>query len=171
MIVLDAHRHVDRTLSELAAEYGRVEVVRERYEVDARTYEHLCDRVDAFDGCGGAGAWVRDPDGRVLLVETDEGWAEPAAERRPGVEYVETAEAAVRDQTGLDPVLAGVERVHVRYVTDWTDRDPLPQPFVVFTARATGRPACDAAWHDCLPEDTLYDYLSELSLDGEVVEK
>jgi ADP-ribose pyrophosphatase YjhB (NUDIX family) len=171
MPVRDARRHVDRTLSELAAEYGRVEVVRERHEVDARMYERLCDRADAFDGCGGAGAWVRDPDGRVLLVETDEGWAEPAAELRPGEEYVETAEAAVRRQTGLEPVLAGVERVHVRYLADWTDRDPLPQPFVVFAARASGRPAGDAAWHDRLPDETLYEYLSALSLDGEVVEK
>lgn len=171
MSVVDARRHVDRTLSELAAEYGRVEVVRERQEVDARTYERLRDRAGAFDGCGGAGAWVRDPEGRVLLVETDEGWAEPAADLRPGEEYVETAEAAVRRQTGLDPVLAGVERVHVRYLTDWTDREPLPQPFVVFAARARGRPEGEAAWHSSIPGETLYAYLSALSLDGEVVEK
>lgn len=171
MSVVDARRHVDRTLSALATEYGRVEVVRERREVDARTYERLCERAAAFDGCGGAGAWVRDPDGRVLLVETEQGWAEPAADRLPDEEYVECAEAAVRRQTGLSPVLVGVDRVQIRHVTDWTDRDPLLQPLVVFAARASGQPEGDAVWHDRLPTETVYDYLAELSLDDGSDEK
>ena len=166
MSVTDAHRHLDRTLSTLAAEYGEVEVIREHREVESDVYDRLRERAAAFDGPGGAGAWVRDPDGRVLLVDTDEGWAEPAATRRPGQEYVECAETAVRDY-GIDASLTGLSHIHVRYLTDWNDRDPLPQPFAVFSARAVGTPTDDAAWHATLPDDLLYAYLSELPLSGE----
>jgi len=164
MAAVNAHRNVNRTLSELAAEYGRVEVVRERQEVEPGVYDRLRKRTAAFDGCGGAGAWVRDPDERVLLVDTEEGWAEPAAPRRPEQDYLSCAEEAIREATGIAPVMAGLSHVHVRYVTDWSDRDPLPQPFVVFDARATGEPDGDAAWHARLPEALLYDHLRELPL-------
>ena len=163
MSATDARRHLDRTLSSLAAEYGDIEVIRERREVEPDVYDRLRERSAAFDGPGGAGAWVRDAEGRVLLVETDEGWAEPAATRRPGQEYVECAETAVRD-CGVDAALTGISHVHVRYLTDWTDRDPLPQPFAVFSARASGTPDGSAAWHATLPEDLLYAYLQELPL-------
>ncbi|MFC7177730.1 hypothetical protein [Halosegnis marinus] len=138
MSVQAARRHVDRVLSELAAEHGRVEVVREPVEVSATAYESLRGRAAAFDGCGGAGAWVLDPEGRVLLVDSDEGWAEPAAARRPEADFRDCAGAAVRDLTGVDPVFGGLSHVHVRYVADPFDRDPVPQPFVVFAARAEG---------------------------------
>jgi hypothetical protein len=166
MAAVDARRNVNRTLSELAAEYGHVEVVRERKEVEPGVYDRLRERSAAFDGCGGAGAWVRDPEGRVLLVDTGEGWAEPAAPRRPEQDHLSCAEEAIREATGIAPVMAGLSHVHVRYVDDWSDRDPLPQPFVVFEARAVGEPAGDAAWHARLPEELLYDHLRELSLDG-----
>ena len=157
-----ACRHLDRTLSALAAEYGRVEVVRERREVEPDEYDRVRSRADAMDAPGGAGAWVRDPDGRLLLVETDEGWAEPGAPLRPGQEYVECATAAVSD-LGVDPVVTGLSHVHVRYLVDWTDRPPLPQPFAVFGARADGRPdeSAACAWHATLPDALLYEYLRE----------
>lgn len=164
MSVPAARRHVDRVLSELAAEYGRVDVIREPHEVEPAAYERLRERASAFDGCGGAGAWVRDPENRVLLVETEEGWAEPAASRRPEEEYIECAEAAIREEAGLDPVLAGLSHVHVRYVTDPMGREPVAQPFVVFEARARGQPANGAAWHETPPEELLYDHLAELPL-------
>jgi len=163
--VLDARRHLDRTLSELAAEYGSVEVVGEHREVEPDVYDRLRERAAAFDGPGGAGAWVRDPDGRVLLVDTDEGWAEPAATCRPGQEYVECAETAVREY-GLNVSLTGLSHIHVRYLSDWTDREPMPQPFAVFSARATGTPTDGAAWHATLPDELLYAYLRELPLSG-----
>jgi 8-oxo-dGTP pyrophosphatase MutT (NUDIX family) len=164
MSVSEASRHLDRVLSELAAEYGRLAVVRERREVDPDEYDRLRDRASAFDGCGGAGAWLRDADNRVLLVESDDGWREPGATRQPGDDYLDCARRAVREQTGLDPRLIDVRHVHVRYCHDWTGREAIPQPFVVFAGDASGAPVGDARWHDDLPDDLLYDLLGELSL-------
>ncbi|WP_255149449.1 NUDIX domain-containing protein [Halorarius halobius] len=161
MSVTAACRHLDRTLSELAAEYGRLEVVREPREVTPDEYDRLHERASVLDGCGGAGAWLYDPDGRVLLVDGEEGWEEPGAPRRPGDDYRECAERAVRERTGIDPQLADVRHVHVRYCHDWTDRDPIPQPFVVFTGTATGDPGPEATWHADPPGELLYELLRE----------
>ena len=163
MSVTAARRSLDRVLSELAAEYGRLEVVREPREVAPDTYDRLHERAGQFDGCGGAGAWLRGPDDRVLLVESDEGWRVPGATRQPGDDYLDCARRAVREQTGLDPRLTDVRHVHVRYCHDWTGRDPIPQPFIVFTGEVSGEPRDGARWHDSVPERRLYDLLGELS--------
>lgn len=163
MSVTEACRHLDRVLSELAAEYGQLEVVREPQEVAPDEYDRLRDRASAFDGCGGAGAWLRDSGGRVLLLESDEGWREPGSTLRAGDGYLDCARRAVSEQTGLEPRLTDVRHVHVRYCRDWTEREPIPQPFVVFTGAASGEPDDGARWHDSLPNDLLYDLLGELS--------
>ncbi|MFC5973225.1 NUDIX hydrolase [Halomarina salina] len=164
MSVLAASRHLDRTLATLAAEYGSVEVVGEAHEVAPDEYDRLLERADAFDGCGGAGAWLRDEADRVLLVESDAGWREPGTTRLPDDDPIDAARRAVREQTGLVADLTDVRHVHVRFHRDWTDRDPVPQPFVVFEGTASGTPADGARWHDSRPEELLYERLAELPL-------
>lgn len=164
MSVLAAGRHLDRTLATLAAEYGSVEVVGEAHEVGPDEYDRLRERAEAFDGCGGAGAWLRDEAGRVLLVAGEEGWHEPGTTRLPDDDPADAARRAVREQTGLDPDVTDVRHVHVRFVRDWTERDPLPQPFVVFEGTASGTPDEGARWHDDRPENLLYERLADLPL-------
>ena len=164
MSVVAASRHLDRTLATLAAEYGSVEVVGEAHDVEPDEYDRLDERADAFDGCGGAGAWLRDEDGRVLLVAGEEGWREPGTTRLPDDDPADAARRAVREQTGLDPEFTDVRHVHVRFASDWTERPPIPQPFVVFEGTTSGSPAEGARWHDSRPEDLLYERLAELPL-------
>lgn len=173
MSVTEASRHLDRTLAELAAEYGELDVIREPREVEPDDYDSLRDRAASLGGCGGAGAWIRNSNGAVLLVRSDDGWCEPGGTRRPGGDYLTCARRAVRDQTGLDARLTDVRHVHVRYCYDWTERDPIPQPFVVFDGDASGEPTASAelhaaAWRETLPsqDELLYDLLRELPLDG-----
>jgi ADP-ribose pyrophosphatase YjhB (NUDIX family) len=153
-----ACRATNRLLSELAAEYGECELLHERVEAAPDERDAA---ADASVAVGGAGAWVRDPDDRVLLVETGDGWAEPARTRRHGEEPVECALRAVRECAGLDATVTGLERVHVRHLDDDTGRPPAPQPFVVLRARASGTPAADAAWHAELPDELLYEKLAD----------
>ena len=164
MSVVTAGRHLDRTLATLAAEYGSVEVVGEPYEVGPDEYDRLLERAESFDGCGGAGAWLQDENERVLLVSGEEGWREPGTTRLPDDDPAEAARRAVREETGLAADLTDVRHVHVRFLQDWTDRDPIPQPFVVFEGTASGTPTGTARWHASRPEDLLYERLSDLPL-------
>lgn len=165
-----ATRQVNRTLSRLASDYGRVDVIRRRWECEPAERDAVADTAAAFDRAGGASAWVRGADDRVLLVryEGADAWADPGANVEPGEEYEECARRAVRAATGLDVTITGVAQVHVRHADDRTDRAPVAEPTVIFEAEPAGMAAPDpgpgvetAAWFHDLPDDLLYDELAE----------
>jgi ADP-ribose pyrophosphatase YjhB (NUDIX family) len=168
-----ASRSLGRLLSAVAADYGAVDLLRERREVDPREYDRLLERARGQGPVGGAGAWVRPVEGgtvlsgdAVLLVRYPEGWAEPGAPLRPAEEPEDCARRAVEHRTGLDATLTGLSHVHVRYATV-PGRDAIPQPMVVFDARATGDPepgpeVRDAAWHEELPDAVLYEAIEAI---------
>lgn len=160
-------RHVSRLLSHLAAEHGAVEVVHERHDCEPDVRDAHRDRHDAFGRAGGVGAWVTGPDGARLLVRREGGWAEPGGAAGSDESRAECARRLVREQTGLEAAIDGLSHVHVRHLTDWTDRDPVAVPLVVFEGRARGEPRAGesvaaAAWHDDLPENLLYEGLRDL---------
>jgi ADP-ribose pyrophosphatase YjhB (NUDIX family) len=164
-------RHVTALVSDLAAEHGELDVVRERWDADPSSYDALAETFEAFDVVGGATARVRDTEGRLLLVRRGDGsWADPGDARRPGEDYRECARRAVRAATGIDVRLDDLRAVHIHVADDPFDRPPLPDPALVFeaTPRAGGTPSPDpgdgvteAAWFrpDDLPEDLLYEDL------------
>jgi ADP-ribose pyrophosphatase YjhB (NUDIX family) len=161
-----ARRHLNELCSDLAAEYGEVDLLHERVTVPGAEYERLRERAAGDGHLGGAGAWVRDGD-RKLLVRYAEGWAEPGTPGRPGEDHEACARRAVADQTGLAPDIQRLSHVHVRHVTTAMRSDAVPQPFVVFEGTAAGDPEAgptveDAAWHTALPENLLYDALADL---------
>lgn len=161
-------RHLSRLLSDLAAEHGEVEVVHERHDCPPEVRDAHRDRYGAFGRAGGVGAWIRDDDGARLLVRREGGWAEPGGVPRRDESRADCARRLVREQAGLDPAVTGLSHVHVRHLGDWTERDPVPAPLVVFEGVAGGDPepgddVRDAAWHEDLPEDLLYEGLRDLA--------
>ena len=69
---------VESHLQALSAEYGDFERVEKTWNVSLSTYQ---DTVERFEqgGFGGAGVWITNESGAVLLVrnEGDEGWSDP----------------------------------------------------------------------------------------------
>ncbi|MFB6170521.1 MAG: NUDIX hydrolase [Haloarculaceae archaeon] len=167
-----AGRQVSRLLSRLAADYGRVEVVSRRWECDPAERDAIAGTVSAFDRAGGASALVRNDEGCLLLVRYAgaSGWADPGANVEPDEDYETCARRAVGAAVGLDVTITGVAQVHVRHADDWTDRETVAEPTVIFEAElAEGSgtsaelgPGVDAArWCDAPPGDLLYDELAE----------
>lgn len=163
-------RHVDRLLSRFAAEYGEVDLVGRRVDCEPDDYDALKETFETFGVVGGASVRIRD-DGRLLLVRYDgaDGWVDPGDGRRPGESYRECARRGVRDTVGLDVRIDDLAQVHLLYMDDWTDRVPLPNPFVSFDGRplagdATPREGVvEARWFDAPPEELLYEELAEAS--------
>jgi ADP-ribose pyrophosphatase YjhB (NUDIX family) len=167
------HRRVHALLSDLVAEEGELEVVRSRHVCEPREYETAVATYEAFGRPGGATAWITDADGDVLLVRPSgsTAWTDPGTGIEPGESHADCARRAVSEATGLEADLAGVERLHLRYLDDWADRTPVPVPVVVYRGRVEGTaepepgPAVAAArFWDSMPDDLLYEALADLQV-------
>lgn len=161
-------RHVNGLVSDLVVEYGEIDLVGRRIDCSAETYDRLLEAFDTFGVIGGAGVRVTDGE-HVLLVryEGADGWIDPGDSRRPGESYSECATRGVRESTGIEAAVDGIAQIQLLYMNDWTDRDPIPNPYVSFRGtyeNGTARPGENAAsvrWMDERPTELLYDELAE----------
>ena len=171
-------RHVNGLVSDFASEYGAVDLVGRRVDCSPDDYDALLEAFETFGVVGGAGIRVRDADDRTLLVRYDgaDGWVDPGDGRRTGESYRECARRGVRETAGVEAAVDGLEQVHLLYMDDWTDRDPIPNPYISFggwlrggSGPADARPGDGVSkvqWTDEVPAELLYDELGELSLGG-----
>lgn len=169
-----SRRRVETALERLEAAYGVARKHRPTSRVPRPAYERTVDRFEAGT-VGGAGAWVADDDGAVLLVRESAGdpWSEPSGKQEPGERLTETARRTVREQTGVDCELRAVELAQVVNVrdADRPDRPSVHRLVVVFGAAhvaGESRPAPDAVvdveWFDERPTDLAYDALADLPI-------
>lgn len=159
MPTADLQRHVAGVLADLAAEWGRVDLVGRTCEIPPREYERYRERYERYRVCGGASLWLRHDDAR-LLVETPDGWGDPGDERAPGEGYAECARRVASDH-GYDVRLTGLAQAHVLRLTDG-GRPPLTDLLVVYEAHVERRgSATDGRWFTTAPDDLLYDELAE----------
>jgi len=185
-----SRRRIEAAIDRLTDRFGPVEPVVDDWTAAGEEYADLVDRVRAGT-LGGAGAWVRDDRGRVLLVRraaTPEVWSEPSGHHEPGEDLHETARREVREETGVECRITGVALFqHVRYhpsdgrsgdhppgsrsddAGDPTDGGPIHRAIVVFDAEhVAGDPRPEpgeivaAEWWDRHPEALLYEELREL---------
>lgn len=147
-------RHVHALVADLAAEHGEVDLVGRRVECEPDARDAVVEGFEAFGVVGGAGVRIRDADDRVLLVRYRgaDGWVEPGAARRPGESYPTCARRALREATGLDAAIDGLAQVQLLYLTDWTGRDPVPNPYLAYDG-VTPEGAIDAG-EDAFAEAT-----------------
>lgn len=168
-----SREHVRELGERLREEYGEFETVEKTWRHPPGFYEELVERFE--EGyAGGAGAWVYDEDGRVLLVKDrgGTGWSDPGGKRQPGESFVETAHRAVRESTGVDVDVTGVLELHEIEVYDGTDpdRSALYEPIVVFEAQYAGgtidpgEEVDDVDWFDEHPPLTQYEDVERRSI-------
>lgn len=150
----------------LENEYGDLRVVERTWRHPAPMYEGLVERFED-DEAGGAGAWVYDGDGRVLLLREPNrtAWTDPGDKRTPGESFEETAVRAVAERTGVEATVTDALELHRIEVYDGTDpeRPHLYEPIVVFAAEhrggdpAPGDGVDEVAWFEEHPPATQYD--------------
>lgn len=167
-----AARETHRVLADLVTDAGELEVIHRRWECQPDVRDRLVETLDAVGVLGGAGALVRREavSGReTLLVRygDGEGWSDAGATLEPGESFADCAARAVDSATGIRCATAEVLQAHVLYADDWTDRDPVPHPFVLFDAtlvdgRAEARGDAEAVeWFLDPPERLRYEELRE----------
>lgn len=171
-IAAHSSRAVAAAIDRLDHDYGAVEVIDRHWSVGGDRYETLAHRV-AQGTLGGAGAWVTNDRGEVLLVRREASpdvWSEPSGHHEPGERLQATARREVREETGIDCRIGGVACCqHVRYKPP--ARAAIHRVIVVFTAdRVAGTPRPEPGeiravkWWDHHPESLLYEALGDLPI-------
>lgn len=172
MTVTDhSERAVETRLSELQAAYGTFERVEKTWEVSTRAYTQFAERVEA-GAIGGAGVWVINDDGMVLLVqnEGDDAWSDPGGKVESGESMAEAAVREVREETGVTCAITGLRQVQLIRIVEESNasRPPIHDVIALFDGRyvegepspATGEIAAVQWWNDH-PRRLLYDELSD----------
>ena len=153
-------------LADLRERYAAFERVEKRWELAPEAYERDRERIAAGEN-GGAGIWVTNDAGEVLLVrnEGEEGWADPGGKREAGESFEAAARREVREETAVEATITGVREAHVLELVDETDLDrpALASLIVIFDGDYTGgdpRPRegeiAAAEWIASPPECVLY---------------
>lgn len=164
-----SRERVDALADSLREEYGEFRTVEKTWRHPPHMYEGLVERFEAGDS-GGAGAWVHDEEGRVLLVrEGPSGWTDPGGKRESGEDLAETARRAVREATGVEVSVTGVLELHEVTVYDGTDPDRphLLEPIVTYLARhesgdpAPGEGVEAVEWFEETPRPPAYEEIAE----------
>jgi len=153
-------------LADLRERYAEFERVEKRWELAPEAYERGRDRI-AAGANGGAGIWVTNDDGEVLLVrnEGDEGWADPGGKREAGESFEAAARREVHEETGVETTITGLREVHVLELVDGHDpnRPALATLVAIFDGESAGgdpRPRdgeiAATEWVASPPETVLY---------------
>ena len=159
-------------VSDLTAEYGETELVGKRISCSTETYETLRSNFERFGVIGGAGIRVRSGQSTLFVrYEGADGWVDPGTTREPGESYPECAVRGVREVAGIEATVKGLAQIQLLYLTDWTDRPPVVNPYLSFVGSQVGGRTCcgvgvDAlAWMDESPTRLLYEEVATLPVD------
>lgn len=118
-----SRRQIDEKLAVLERKHGEFEVVEQQWTVSSEVYDATVERFEAGT-VGGAGIWITNDDGEVLLVrhENEETWSDPGGKQEPGETLAETAHREVREESGVNAEITGILEAHV---TEWVaENDP-----------------------------------------------
>lgn len=110
-----SRERVDGTVDELLGRYDDVEYVEFEVEDDPDRFESGYELVSQ-GLVGGAGAWIADEAGRVLMIRHpgDDHWGVPAGGHEPGVDatFEDTARREAFEEVGVEIAVEDLFRLH-----------------------------------------------------------
>lgn len=156
---------IDRRVKRLRDQYGDFTVHETTVENDREYFERGW-KMASEGWIGDAGAWVTDDKNRVLLIRHEgspDRWGTPGGGHEPGETMEETARREVREETGIECILTGVNfarRKTIVLETDPTERYTMLT--VIFDAAYNGgcisvrdEEVLEATWFTEPPENIL----------------
>lgn len=166
-ITEQSRNQTNQLIDRLNSDYDGFEIVDKTWRLAPSQYTDIQRRFEK--GCaGGAGVWVTNGDGEVLLVrnEGDDGWSDPGGKVEPGETFEIGAKRELLEEVNARCRLTGVCEVHIIHHKDKEnpDRPSILAPIVVFFGEYTGGEIhphegeiANADWFSEPPETVLYE--------------
>jgi len=169
---------VDGWLADFRGRYDGFDRVDVRWELSPDRYEADYQRVANGEN-GGAGIWVTNGEGSVLLVRDagEDGWLDPGGKREADESFEEAARRETREETGVDCEITGLLEAHVLEIVAETDPDrpTLYSCIAIFTGepvtddpdpRAREGEIAAVEWFDAPPETVGYPQVARRPFPG-----
>lgn len=151
MLAGPSRARVTARFAQLRDAYDDFDVRQTTLSVTADEYERA---LAEFGDVARVDVRVRNDEGEVLAVPDDEGWREPGTGVGASEPIADVACETVRERTGVQPVVAGLDRVSIVCINvDDPDREPVYRLHVRLLADAAGgTPTDEACWLAEAPE-------------------
>ncbi|SDJ96605.1 ADP-ribose pyrophosphatase YjhB, NUDIX family [Halovenus aranensis] len=171
-VAQQSKRDVESVLQRLNEDYSEFRVVEKTWERTDSDYERVRRQFER-NGLGGAGVWLVNDAGEVLLVrdEGDDGWSDPGGKREPGESYESAAKRELEEETGVTCQLTGLCEVHrIENVNVQRDAPSIFEPLVIFDGvyesgelDARDGEIAEVGWFVQPPEHVLYPEVAKRS--------
>lgn len=171
-----SRRVVVGLMRRLGDDYGGFKVIGKTWTHEPTSYRRLVEHFES-GAVGGAGVWLTNEAGEVLLVrnEGEDGWTDPGGKIEPGETVAETARREVREETDVACRLTGIHELHVvRNMDVERNRPPLFEPIVIFDGEyAVGEPRpregeiAEVGWFAGPPDTVRYEEVRMRPYPGE----
>lgn len=164
---------VDNLIEQLTESYGDLEVSEKVWEISSEKFDEESENF-RNGGYGGAGIWLTNSDGEILLVKNkgDKAWSDPGGHNEPGENFEETARRELKEETGAEARITGlISAEKIRFERKTDEEDYFYNLIAVFKGEYVGgevRPQNNeienVKWWSSHPDELLYDGLKEFSI-------
>jgi ADP-ribose pyrophosphatase YjhB (NUDIX family) len=156
---------VDQLIDDLKERYGDFQVSEKTWEVSPEGHEKEAENF-RNGGYGGAGIWLTNDRGQVLLVKNkgDDSWGDPGGHHENEEKYEEAAIRETREEANVEAEITGIQSVDKVKFQDKENYRHFYNLLVIFKGEylsGTPKPQQEeieeVKWWDDHPENLLYE--------------
>lgn len=163
---------IDQLIENLRERYDDFQVSEKTWDVSPEEFDK---EVENFrnGGYGGAGIWLTNDKGQVLLVKNkgDDAWGDPGGHHENEEKFEETAKRETKEEANVEAEITGVQSVDKVKFRDTEQDRYFYNLLVIFKGQyVSGEPSPqqeeieEVKWWDEHPEDLLYEDLRQFTI-------
>lgn len=166
---------IDQLIEDLKERYNEFQVSEKTWEVSPEDYAKEAENF-RNGGYGGAGIWLTNDKGKVLLVKNkgDDSWGDPGGHHENEEKFEETAKRETKEEANVEAEITGIKSVDKINFQDKQKDRHFYNLLVIFEGKyISGTPEPqqeeieEVKWWGQHPENLLYEDLKQFTIPGD----